>query len=171
MRPNRILCLCLCCLYAALAGAAGAPDTGIQVKGIVATPKLKLALFEYSQARPFSRQFSLLAEGEREENLEVLKIESQAGSVRISRQGEETQLRLEGGPATPSPAPALQLEQAGLEAVSSLYQRLSGRTLLRPSGLPKLELDLRSSATTEEGLADAMVAALAEKGVFVRTAR
>jgi hypothetical protein len=164
-----------------------AEDAGgvIQLKGIVSFSTNQLALLEVPATQAWQREI-ILAQGQRQGNVEVLEIDPPAGIVKIRNAAQVTQLGFApdaflqrlvrpstSGREIDSQAPAfLRLQQAGPRHVFALYQLLAHRSLIRPSSLPNFQLDLNleePGGTT--GLVKAIEQALAEKGLVLRPER
>ncbi len=78
MTPLNWILLLVCFCPAPL--LAKSTDSGPRLAGILNLPAFKQALVQNADSRPW-RQFSLLKEGEREGDLEMLEIHPENGSV------------------------------------------------------------------------------------------
>lgn len=126
-----------------------------------------VALIEYP-SKPVGawNSASLLGEGQREGDLEVLKIDATAGTVQVKIGAEERQLmfasvsapqrtpgEVPGGPAARAAAGSIRLENARLGDVLAIYQKVIGRTLLCSSAInrtARANLSMAGVATAEE---------------------
>jgi hypothetical protein len=125
-----------------LSGETGVPE--VKLTGIVNLPDYKRALIESkpTDARFKQTNFQILKEGEREGLIEVSEIDPVKGVARVRLQAGKTNaivtLQLDGESRTPGTTnlqagTSLQLHEASLEQVLSLYGKFCERTLLRPS--------------------------------------
>jgi len=163
---------------------ADEPPTSLRLAGLVSFSSNKLALIESS---PPGRERTdlVLAEGEREGDLEVLKIDDLAEKVSLNRGTRAIELAFDAnrdpGGLVEGTSPKrgtlgqtnqgvrFRLQKAGLRHVLEVYQRLSRRSLLRSSYLPGFRLDLSSSGLiTVQDFLKAIDRELAAKGIFVR---
>lgn len=131
------------CFWAGRAcGETGVPE--VKLTGIVNLPGYKRALIESKPTGVGFEQksFQILKEGEREETIEVMEIDSVKGTARVGLPAGKTNaivtLQMDGKPSTPGTnhfqsGTSIQLHDASLEQVLRLYGEFCERTLLRPS--------------------------------------
>jgi hypothetical protein len=92
-----------------------------------------------------SAKWSILSEGQREEDVEVMKIAPDKGSVEVAWQGtNRTTVRL--NDTTNLPVPGIVLEDVGLNAVLPLFAQFTNRSLLRWPVLPATSFSLHAAA-------------------------
>jgi len=105
----------------------------------------------------------LLAEGERVEDLEVIRIAPGLGTVDLTLGSKRLQLSFRRPGEWPSRG--LMLEDAPLATVLSLYGPFAHRTLLCSGKIPDAVFTLRTAAATDAEAARAIEKALAEKEI------
>jgi type II secretory pathway component GspD/PulD (secretin) len=168
---------------------AGEPGL-IELKGVVRFPKRDqlattqetqpgrsgslVALIEFpSRPQRSSEEFALLEEGQRQGDVEVVKINAEAGTVQARVNGElrelslalnipKTRVPLAGSQSPPAASGSIRLENASWREALEIYQRLVGRTLLLSSAIrqgARLSLRMDEPAPAEE-LAKAIEKAL-----------
>ncbi len=172
----------LACVFSLCGQDAGEE---IRLTGIVSFSTNELALLEVN--KPSLRRQSdsmILAAGQREEDVEVLRIDLRAGSATIRRSNEVKELNLnkrnESGTTSQvsssgqnsgwlaEPA-SIRLRQTRRDQLFTLYQMLVGRSLIRSSALPAFALDLDFTDRMNIGdVVHGMEQALAAKGVFLQ---
>jgi hypothetical protein len=108
----------------------------------------------------------ILAERQRDEDVEVVRIVADKGSVDLLCQGtNRATVRLQ--TATNLPVPAVVLEDAGLNAVLDLFARFTNRTLLRWPALPKASFSMRAAVKDRAGAAQILAQALVAKELSI----
>jgi hypothetical protein len=134
-----------------------------KLKGILSLPELKVALLEPLAKSPWNKAGLILGEDEREGDVSVKRIDARSGSVEllgstnITLQSESC--RLEGT--------GLALDQVGLGAALSVYQKLVGRTLLRHPSLPSVTVTLNAAANSKQEAAVALEKALTKQRIIM----
>ena len=141
---------------------AGAPAT-VELKGIVQFPKNEqrattpgtqrgttgglFALIEWQPTTPPQprEQSAMLGEGERQGDLEVIKIDPATGTVQVRMNGEARELTfattnvpkrtVPAGQGVPASAGSIRLVNASWREALQIYQQLVGRTLLLSSAI------------------------------------
>lgn len=155
------------CLFAEPLPSNAGAESNLPVKltGIASVGDIRLALFEVpvGQSRPVFIK-PILSEGERVADLEVLRIEAEAGRVHVRYKGAETfYLVNESAPQTGKRR--LQLRSADSKQVLDAYQQLSGRTVLMEPGLPGGKVTVDTTAPTRQEAAAAIAVAFGELGI------
>jgi hypothetical protein len=175
------LCIALCGFLAS-ASARDVPP-GVALRGILRVDGRESALFELSGVRKPEEECTLSA-GTRNGRLEVLEIDSSNGKIKLRRSGLEEELSLDSAkpdtaPATAASAPnpthdlekpaSIWLQKTRLTQVLAAYEQLTGRTVLRPTSLPPLRFDYRSSSNaTLSMVTTAITRILATQGIALR---
>jgi hypothetical protein len=153
----------ICLVGGCLSLKAGAPAT-VELKGIVQFPKNerattpgtqrgaaeRVALIGWQTATPPQprEQSALLGEGERQGDLEVIKIEPATGTVQVRVNGEPRELTFAttnvpqqtvrhstAGEGAPGSSGTIRLVNASWREALQIYQQLVGRTLLISSAI------------------------------------
>ena len=127
-------------------------------------PDLKLALLE-PVPRLNEARYLLLAEGQRDTEIEVVKIDPANRSVKLNIYAKAGLVPLTLTNLALKPGPGVFLDNAKLDPVLCLYGKLCNRTLLRSSLLPQDSLTLNAAATNYAEAAQVLQSALAGKGI------
>jgi type II secretory pathway component GspD/PulD (secretin) len=108
----------------------------------------------------------ILSEGQREEGVEVEKIEPEKGSVKLVWEGAGgTAVRL--NDTANIPVPGIVFEDVSLNVVLQLFAQFTNRNLLRSPYLPATSFSLRASAKDQAGAARVLEQALVAKGLSI----
>lgn len=166
------------CCFSLCAGEPAPPD----LKGIVQFPRSEepaqaagtqtsvgnlVALIEFqSHPQRAWEEFALLGEGQRQGDVEVIKIDSEAGTVQARVNGESRELSLAlpkipkravrnapGNQGIPVSSGSIRLKEATRREVLEIYQHLVGRTLLMSSVVgngTRVTLQMDEPAPSEE---------------------
>lgn len=138
-----------------------------RLAGIVHLPDLRAAWLETVPTRS-GRHFLILRETQREGDVEVLQIDPQGGTVKLLVGRTNVVLTLSLRPQVTqveAAAGSLELVDAGLDPVLSLYAECKGRTLLRSPRLPATSFTLAALTTNQAQAALVLEKALAERGI------
>lgn len=166
MHP-RLLPFSVVCLLAGAAGMHAAEgETQVRLAGITHFNDHSRALLEITGRLPRGLEHKpILSEGERIGAIEIRQIDARAGLVRISNDGVETTLPLDGKAG--GVKRTFNLKDADLVQVLDIYQQLSGRTVLRSAGMPTIKFSLKTDdlakADAERFLEEAFLA----KGIVI----
>ena len=144
--------------------AADAAQSIPRLAGIVMLPDLKLALLE-PVPRLNDARYLILAEGQRDTEIEVVKIDPANRSVKLNIYAKASMVPLTLTNLALMSGSGVCLDSATLDPVLTLYGRLSNRTLLRSSLLPQVSLTLNAVTTNDAEAAQVLQSALAEKGI------
>jgi len=164
MKKILVSCLFLLVLNIGLEGQTGV--SGPRLAGIVNLPDAKRAVLEVPPGSVNGTSWIVLAEGQREGEVEVLEIhpEDQMVRVNLRSKGGITDLaltnRLDQRLAT---SPGIMLENASLEPVLRLYGEFSERTLLRSQPLPNVTFTGGGSAPDRMAAAQILQTLLAQR--------
>jgi len=149
----------------------------VKLTGIVNLDGQRRALLEiYGDKWPAFTSRPILREGERDGNVELTKIDEQAGAVHVRMAGTEEIISLErtrGVSPQARPAPAasnglLVFHDSDVAQVLKVYAELAGRTVLRAPVLPAARIDLKSGAPISPSEAvRTLDRALAEQGIMM----
>jgi len=149
------------------------------LRGIISWPGAEFALLEDTNPPSrFLRNF-VLGPGQREGEIEVVELHPGSVKVHLGASGQELELSLPTSGQDLASQPAgtrnpcfVHLENARLNLVLTVYQKLAGRTLLRPSRLPDVELTIAPTNTNSKfALLRVLDTGLAEKGVLIQPHR
>ena len=141
---SRLPQLALVSLLAGVIGARAADlEVPVKLTGIAHFNNRGCALLEIGPrpGRPLIKP--ILAEGERTEGVEILEIDEKIGRVRVINGGVET-FHLVDSPEPADGGRTLHFKSADGLQVLEVYQELSRRTVLRPSDLPGMKIDLQT---------------------------
>jgi len=144
--------------------SADSAEATPRLLGVVALPNLKLALLEVAPPVNEGRCL-LLGEGQRETEVQVVKINPAQPSVRVNHYAKAGKISLTLTNLALKPGLGICLDNAKLDPVLRLYGRLRNRTLLRSSLLPQVSLTLNAVAANYAEAAQVLQSALAEKGI------
>jgi hypothetical protein len=171
MNLRCVSAVCLAFGWALLACVAEPASTQeVRLIGVVSVPPLQLAVLEIQ--RPYSFSPFVLEEGDSTEELKVIRIDPAAGSVTLRRDGTNLALRLElTGRAGMRGPPSLHLSSAPIHVFLQIYQRLSGRTVVRGASLPEHRPSILSDPGLDAQQASArIIESLRTNGIIVRPA-
>jgi len=155
-----------------LAGAAALRaaenEASVKLTGVAEFDNQRYALLEIVSrpGRPVVKP--ILEPGERVDGVEVKEIDSQSGRVRVINNGLET-FYLVGSGEPAATGRTLHFKSADLLQVLEVYQMLSGRTVLRPSNLPGIRIDLQTERLSTTDALRVLDQLLMAKGVVTRT--
>jgi hypothetical protein len=144
--------------------SADAAESIPRLAGIVMFPDPKLALLE-AVPRLNEARYLLLAEGQREAEVEVVEINAAQRSVRVNLYAKAGMVPLTLTNLALKSGPGVCLDSAALDPVLRLYGKLANRTLLLSSLLPQVTLTLKAEVTNAAEAARVLQSALAEKGI------
>jgi len=176
--------------------AADPPRAAVELTGIVNTPRGKRALLEVVQRPGTPPMQRILAERERIDGLEVVKIDPRSGKVTIRqfsavtgaalpavidprpgdvtiRQGEEDRILMlprqlnEAEADSNITPPTLDLRAARMESVLDVYQEFAGRTVLRSPLLASFRLTVKTGPVPVDQAVKVLDKSLAESGVIM----
>src|SRR5438105_138434 len=160
------------CNAIANVGAAATPEC--KLTGIFWLENQKRALLEIhgesASGQRTSRAISL-GEGEREgdSGYEVTAIDERSAEVTLRLSGQVLARNLEQAPGEELAKRTFNFQSAELAQVLDIYQQLAGRTVLRPSTLPRMRLDLKSGASLAAAdAAELLARALVDKGMLLK---
>jgi hypothetical protein len=164
---TRLAPLYVTCLLAGAAGLRAAEvESGVQLTGITHFgDKTRAHLEIRSPLRGAQIVRPILSEGDRIGAIEVRKIDSQAGLVRIANNGVEITLLLDEAPGAAKRT--LHFKETDLVQVLETYQELSGRTVLRSSDLPGVKISLKTASLPSDDALELLADALLDRGVAI----
>ena len=157
--------LALTCVGFVLSAAPG--DVSVPtLLGFVNLPDRKCAVLKLVTPRVNYTRFSLLAEGQREGDIEVVRINPEKETVELRVAGTNAVLTLgsESQPASAGPL-AIVLTNASLQPVLTLYADCAQRTLLRSPALPDCAFHIRAAPANRAEAAAVFENALAAQGI------
>lgn len=165
---NKVLVSCLLLWFLILnVGLEGQTGfSGPRLSGIVNLPNAKRAVLEVPPASFTGISWLVLAEGQRDGEIEVLEIHPENATVKLNlhSKGGLTNLSLTNlADQHLNISPGIVLEGASLEPVLSLYGEFSERTLLRSQPLPKVSFTVTAPTTDRAAAAQILEKALAER--------
>lgn len=144
----------------AFVGSAQDSGKTVQLIGTVAVDR-GLAILEVQQANHNPKEL-ILAEGQVEDGIEMLKIDSDKGVASVKINGESRALALEKpdsasgtNNASEFPRQSLRLQQVELQKIISLYSDFKGRTVLQHPELPQTRFSLVANPKTKREAAEA----------------
>jgi hypothetical protein len=156
----------LCLALTALAAESPKSGSPPRLAGIVSLPDQSCAVLELAKSGHLSARQIVLSERQREEDVEVEKIEPEKGSVKLVWEGAGgTEVRLNN--TTNLPVPGIVLEDVGLNAVLELLGQFTNRSLLRWPHLPASSFNLRASAKDNRGAVRVVAEALVAHGLSI----
>src|SRR5580765_8480035 len=163
--PRGSLALVLWSFYSHFtASAAPAP----KLTGIVRHDNHNLALLELSSQVPSGQiivRDVILGEGSRDGGCEVKSIDEKSTKVTLLTDSE-IEAKLEQASGQELDNRTLNLQSAKLEQALAVYQMFANRTIIRPSSLPSVRLDLRSGAALSDvDAVSQLTEILAQKGL------
>jgi len=142
---------------------AEAAESVPRLAGVVNLPDLKLAVLEVTP--PGEARDMLLAEGQRQADLEVLHIDPARREMKLRRSAKTGAVPLTLTNLALAANPGVSLDCVKLDSVLALFARFTNRTLLRSSLLPQITLTLNATANNAAEAAQAFQAALAGKAI------
>lgn len=143
----RKFCVGVWLTFAVITALPAQPGMKVErLAGIVQYAGQKRALLDLGKSRFGTAQSCLLAEGQREENLEMLRIDASAGEVKLRMNGAD-ELSFKLRDQTNLPVSGIVWEEVGLQQVLREYAEATGRTLLQSPRLPECQFSLRAAAT------------------------
>jgi len=163
---KKILMSCLFLLVLSIGLEGQTPLSGPRLAGIVNLPDAKRAVLEVPPAALSGTTWLVLAEGQREGEVEMLEIHPENATVKLNlhSKGGITNLALSRRTdQQPDTSPGIVLENVSLEPVLSLYGEFSERTLLRSQPLPNVTFTAAGSAPDRGAAAQILQKALAER--------
>jgi hypothetical protein len=149
---------------------AGEPPAMLRISGLINLPSLRQALVSYRIGKDGPIRTSILREGERESELEVLKIDPATEEVTVNHQQFEgpAVFKLNGSPKSDLPITSqfkVHLDRASGTAVFKLYGRLKGRTVLRSAKVNGKIFSIDEAVANEEAAAKALETVFAQQGL------
>lgn len=153
-------------------------SSSLTLEGILGLPGQPRAILSLPASHPGPARDVILGPGQREGDIEVLRIEPLAGKVQARVYPNSQTVILSFKTQTnglPASVPCLVLDGARLEPVLRFYSLLSGRTLLRWPRLPNVAVNLSCSATNqaeltlrlEQALRDQQIASIPDGKKFL----
>ena len=139
-----------------------------RLAGLVHLDGTPWALLEISTARRVDFPPPLVA-GDMREPWELVQINEGAGSVTLSNHRTQQKLQLaltNAAPAGPAP-PTLRFEGAALEQILEVWQKATGRTLVRAQKLPDFRLSLTRGSLSKADATTVLGQMLAASGLVV----
>jgi hypothetical protein len=151
MQAVAVSVLALCVAHTGLSAESPPTVSAPRLAGIVSLAARPCAVLEVTHLRHSSEKWLILSEGQREEDVEVMKIAPEQGSVELGWQGtSSTTVRLKD--TTNLPVPGVVLEDVGISVVLQLFAQFTNRTLLR---WPHLQASVFSLRAVAQDRADA----------------
>jgi hypothetical protein len=149
----------VCALTIQLAAQIGLPVP--RLSGIINLPEVKRVVLEDVGDPLKGARSWTLAEGEREGEIEVLRIQPEDGAVRLNLHGKHVSVIVTNSAiAMKGAAAAVALDNANLDAVLGLFGELSRRTLLRHPLVLGRVITVQAAATNQTDAAQALQKAL-----------
>jgi hypothetical protein len=149
-----------------LAAESPKPAFPPRLAGIVSLADRPCAVLEVEGPHGSRARQIILSERQREEDVEVEKIEAEKGSVKAVWGGAGgATVRLNN--TTNLPVPGIVLEDADLDAVLQLFASFTNRSLLRWPYLPASPFSLRAPANDQPGAAQVLAKALVAEGLSI----
>jgi hypothetical protein len=166
MKVVVVRALALCVALTALSAESPQSPSAPRLAGIVSVGDRPCAVLYVKHLQQRSAKWSVLSEGQREEDVEVMKIALDKGSVEVAWQGtNRTTVRL--NDTANLPVPGIILEDVGLNEVLQLFAQFTNRSLLRWPDLPATSFSLRASANDRAGAAQILAQALFAKDLSI----
>jgi hypothetical protein len=140
-----------------------------RVVGILNVEDWQVAIVESPAFRsPLEHQIVLRA-GQRDADLELLRIEAENGKVlvRLSAERDPRVLELEAGGLTNRPADGLLFDGVGIRTIMKFLGESSERNVLQHPSLPPVKFSLRATATNRADVAQILKEALEAKDIVV----
>ena len=157
-----MLSLWAACLIA-IVSTAQTNEQALKLTGIVSLPEMKCAFLEFNASGRYSRQVKVkLREGQREEGVEILKIDAGNGEVEVKSDGKQFLLRLEGAGQK---SQTICFRGVTFQQVVDLYGEITGRNVLQsPLDRSLAMAGLSSNIEAQDG----GQAALAFENIFLQ---
>jgi hypothetical protein len=166
LKPVAFITCALCLAPTAFAAESSPPASLPRLAGIVGLADQSSVVLEVVEPRHTTPSLIILSESQRDEDVEVISIAPDKGSVELRLQGaNRATVRLQN--ATNLPMPGIVLEDVGINAVLQLFAQYTNRSLLRWPDLPATSFSLRASAKDQAGGARILAQALVEKGLSI----
>jgi hypothetical protein len=166
MKVVAVRALALCLALTALSAESPQSPSPPRLAGIVSVGARPCAVLEITRLHQSAAKWFILSEGQREEDVEVMKIAPDKGSVEVARQGtNRTTVRL--NDTTNLPVPGIVLEDVGLNEVLQLFAQFTNRSLLRWPDLPATSFSLRAAAKDRVGAARILEKALVAEDLSI----
>lgn len=141
-----------------------------RLAGILKVGGRTVAILEDPSFASSSDRQRLMIGGQRDGNIELIRIQVESGTVQIrpAAKGDLRTLKLNAaGCLTNQAVEGLVLEDVGMRTVLKLLGEFSDRTVLQHPSLPNVEISLNRSVTNRAGAAQALKDALLEKQIAV----
>jgi hypothetical protein len=153
--------LLLLVIFSAMSLRAEREPQPMRLAGIIDLPGMKRAMFGRTAA---SRTWEegVLAEGQRDGDVEVLNINAKNRTVTINRAGTKAELSFEPSPLNQF---TLDLQTASLDQVLNVYGELAGRTVLRTPDCSNIAITLSAAPTNALDAARILEAAFLENSI------
>lgn len=166
MKVVAVSALALCLARTALCAESPQTTSPPRLAGIVSLAPRPCAVLEVTSLRHSSAKWSILSEGQREEDVEVIKAAPDKGSVEVAWQGtNRTTVRL--NDTKNLPVPGIVLEDVGLNEVLQLFAQFTNRSLLPWPDLPATSFSLRAAAKDRAGAARILEKALVAEDLSI----
>jgi hypothetical protein len=166
IRAGALNAAAICLALTALAAESPKSGSPPRLAGIVSLVDQSCAVLEVEGPQGSRARQIILSEGQREEDVEVEKIEPEKGSVKLVLGGAGgTTVRL--NTTTNLPVRGIVLEDVRLDAVLGLFDQFTNRSLLRWPYLPASSFSLRAPAKDEAGAARVLEKALVAEGLSI----
>jgi hypothetical protein len=157
MNFNRLFCIAALVFNASQTNLAA---EGVQLTGIINLPNSKLAIIAVNS------HSLVLAEGERQGNVEMLSIDPVLASVRLRLDAtNEIEANISSG--SNLPPSTLIFENLQLGELMSIYQNVSKKTLLSGSAIPNSSFTLHANAASASEAASVIEKAIADNGLSI----
>jgi hypothetical protein len=169
-----VLAFWFACLLVVVSSAQ-VNEPALKLTGIINLPYMKSTLLEFHEhSSPSWVQEPMLSEGERRDGVEVLRINADDATVKVSNNGEEVTLNLEEGAEKGSQTEksgasdmTIQLRDASLQQVLDLYGVIKERTVLQHPSLRATRISLSSAAKTRSDAAKVLEDTFRQNGMAV----
>jgi hypothetical protein len=149
-----------------LAGFAPSSSADPRLMGILNVEDVNRAIMQSPPPRRFEVVFS---EGQRDDGVEVVKIDSTNRRVtaRFSTNSQPRVLALDNASSSTNHGPGIMFEGVSLQTVLNFFAEFSGRVILQHPSLQDTKFSLASSVTNRDEAAQVLKNALAEKQIVV----
>jgi len=162
-----LACLTALVCFSLLSVLAQPSPAAPRLEGIVNLPERKCALLDLKGFGSPSR-FTLLSEGERAGDVEVLHINADQENAELRVRETNFVLSLfDGRSASSTGTNIMVLTNAALTSVLELYARCSSRSLLQYPALPNHVVQVRAAPTNQAEAAVVLEQALAAQGITI----
>lgn len=170
---NRLLALLSLICLSSLPFSTRAESDNVRLTGIINLPEFKTALLDYTARGSRWSEHLTMNEGERSSDIEVIKIEPEAGRVKLKVNQDNLSVTLDPDKSSNAPAArqspfpfGVYLTSVNIDQLILLYGRLTDRTVLRPQ-LDTSPITLTASAANKVEAAAALAKAFVEKGLTI----